>query len=343
MCNDTKFELHALERLTAQLGHPKAQVLWAGYTSARAKVSGDILTAIQGAQPNLSDHGPEHVAHVLENAGCLLSENSDDHGLTGMDLYCLAMTILFHDVGNLFGRKEHHKKLGEIFDWARGTDAAVRREKTLVTIAARAHTGEGSDGTADTLVDVPERDHMYGQLVRLREVAAVLRLADELAEGPRRTSEYRRRKRLIAVSSRIFHDYASATNITIDRGTQRILLTYEIEIPRSTKDKNAATRDRARFKGFLRYVYERAVKLDQERRYGRFYSTALSPFKTTHIAFNFHSAGRVLPTDLQPLILDDKVVPGENTRPIPDINPAYSVARLMLYLQKIIRRERHGR
>jgi hypothetical protein len=243
------------------------------------------------------------------------------------------MCILFHDVGNLFGREDHHKRIGEVYDWARGSDAVLRREKTLVLRAAAAHTGFAADGSRDTLRAVPDLDHLDRERVRLREIAAILRFADELAEGPQRTSEYRRTHNLIASDSQIYHDYASVTHIRPDRGTERVLLTYEIPVATdSARSVRARKQNLARL---LTFIYERVVKLDQERRYAKFYSTALAPFKTTQVVLNFHCHGQVMNLDLPPIQLDDKVVPGDPTRSIPEMNSQYVVSTLAARVIKL--------
>ena len=71
------------------------------------------------------------------------------------------------------------------------------------------------------------------------------------------------------------------------------------------------------------------IKLEQERRYARFYSNVLQPFKATHIAFNFHCEGSLLPIDLPPLQLDDKIVPGEQTKDLSELNPRYMIPQLV--------------
>ena len=75
-----------------------------------------------------------------------------------------------------------------------------------------------------------KRSTWGGQLVRLRELAAVLRFADELAEGPQRTSEFMQEEGLYDSESQQFHDYANITNILIERQNSRIVITYEIDI-----------------------------------------------------------------------------------------------------------------
>lgn len=324
--NTTKFENHLRDRLREEFGDEKAGRMFSAYEVTRGKLIDDIFQQIQGSQPNLSDHGPDHIANVLNNVRHLLSDSHKEHGLSATDLYILAMGVLFHDVGNFFDRKDHHKRVGEIFGWARGTDARVRHEKTLVMKLAGAHTGVASDGTHDTLKEVDEIEHLDGESVHLRSIAAILRFADELAEGPQRTSEFRRRAGLYAVDSKIYQDYASVTNVRIDRPNQRILLTYEIDI-----DENAAARDdySTWLQSFFSFIYKRVVKLEQERRYTRFYSDVLQPFKATRIAFNFHCKGSLLPIYLPPLQLDDKIVPGDQTKDLPELDPRYTIPQLV--------------
>lgn len=322
----TQFEEHIEERLRAELGQAKGESMFAGFVVTRDKLVYNVFDEIAGANRDLTDHSADHVANVLENARSLLSADYSIHKLTAIDLYCLGMAILFHDVGNLFGRDGHHNLIGDIFDWARGTDASVRREKTLILRIARAHTGIAADGSNDTLKEVDEMDQIYGKNVRLREVAAILRFADELAEGPHRTSEYKRLRNLIEEDNRIFNDYASVTNILADRGTERVLATYEIVVDGSPETPMEAREEKlARLLGF---IYERVIKLDQERRYARFYSDALGPFKTTHVMFNFHFNGEIHDLDLAPIQLDDKVVPGDPARAIPHLDKEYAIETL---------------
>lgn len=325
MWNTTRFETHVKERLIAEL-EAKGESMFADYVVTRDKLVDYIFSEIKGVDPNLTGHGPDHVANVLENAGRLLSGGDSNHNLTAIDLYCLAMAILFHDVGILFGRNGHHKKIGDIFDFVRGTGKDVSREKTLILCIVRAHTGSAADGTNDTLKEVTEKDQLCGELVRVREVAAILRFADELAEGPQRTSEYMRDRDLIDANSRIFHDYASVTHVLPDRGTERVLLTYEIQVDSFSGESDRERREQ--LASLLHFIYERIIKLDQERRYTRFYSDELGPFKTTLVVFNFHANSETLDLELAPIRLDDKVVPGDPAKAIPDLDEQYTIEPL---------------
>src|SRR5205823_8617134 len=130
-----------------------------------------------------------------------------------------------------------------------------------------------------------------------------------LAEGPQRTSEFMRSKGLYTQDSRIYHDYASITHVRIDRGNERIVLAYEIEIA-----DDDSWQDKLRH--LLGFVYRRVSKLDQERRYARFYSDLLSSFKSTWVTLNFHCKGQLLELNQPPLRIDDKVVPGDASKPL---------------------------
>ena len=285
----------------------------------------EVYPYIQGSEPNLSDHGARHVSNVQENAIDLLSDDGIIRNLSGIEMYCLGMFILFHDTGIVYGRICHNKNVGKVFDRIRGTNASLLREKTLVLRATGAHSGTAQDGSYDTLKELDEKDHLERQLVRLRELAAVLRFADELAEGPQRTSEFMQAEGLYSPESQQFHDYADITHILIERGTNRIVITYEIKIDIELPDKKR----RSNLSRLLKIVYGRIQKLNQERQYARYYSELLAPFKFTEVKFNFHCGGDILDNDLLPLKLTDIVVPGDQTKDISCIDPAYSINELV--------------
>lgn len=317
----------------------KAKELAGFYQDAKLKLENDVYPHIQGAEPNLTDHGAKHVQNVLENLIALLSDGGDIKSLTGIELYFLGMLALFHDVGNIHGRKNHQQNVDQIFDFVRGTNPSVRREKTLIVRAARAHTGLALNHTTDTLRDLEIDEQLEGKKVRFQQIAAILRFADELAEGPQRTSQLMREQGLFTADSDMFHEYASTTNVLIDRGGQRIVLTYEVPIKQKGDDHERSIE----LSNFLSFVFDRISKLDQERRYARFYAELLEPFRTIEVRFNFHCGHKVLDTDLQPLKLNDKVIPGEQVFNPADIDPSYNLDHLVKDLiAKCLEDDRHA-
>ena len=235
------------------------------------------------------------------------------------------MFTLFHDVGNIHKRADHQRNIGGVFDAARGTAATTRREKTLVLRACAAHTGQGSDGSRDTLKELPEIEQFEGKPVRLRELAALLRFADELAEGPQRTSEYRLDNDDYGPESRVYHEYASVTDILIDRGNQRISLAFEIPVD-ANPDEVSEREDSLQC--LLTHILGRITKLDEERRYAVHYTPLLAPFKATVASFNFHCGGDILDVVLPEIRLDDFTVPGTKKRLLNEELPDYSPHKL---------------
>ena len=104
-----------------------------------------------------------------------------------------------------------------------------------------------------------------------------------------------------------------------------------------TENESDDLRDR-RIAELLEFTYRRIVKLDQERRYARYYCELLQPFRTTLIAFNFQFHGYPIHLDLPPLQMDDKVIPGETARTIPEYEHAYDIDSLMELLRRASRR-----
>lgn len=307
MWNETDFERHMYKRLVVELGKDRAGSMKAQFVVARDKVLHEIRN-IPGVEPQLSDHGPEHIRNVLENVMSLISSDHTIHGLTARELYILGLVVLFHDVGNLFGRDGHHTRIGEMYDWARGNDSASLREKKLILSAARAHTGVALSGSKDTLLEVGEHDQFDQNSIKLREIASILRLADELAEGPQRTTEFFRTNIGYEPTSEKFHEYAASTHVLADRPNERICLTYDLQLERFELPANNARLDD--LIAFLDYVLHRVSKLDDERRYTRFYCPILRAFRKTDVAMNFHSGSRLLEFGLN-FQLDDLVVPGQ--------------------------------
>lgn len=311
-------------KLDQELDDTAARDFYSAYERAKLDLRKEVLKEIGKVEPNLTDHGPDHVENVLENALRLVPSETEQQ-LSAVEMYFLGMIILFHDAGNILGRDGHRSKVAPVFAKVRGGKPSLLHERTLVIRATQAHSGTGRDGTRDTLKDLALVDHLAGKPIRLLELAAILRFADELAEGPQRTSAFMQSEGLYDDNSMPYHEYASRTHILIDRPRERIVASYEIDVPStgtSASRKQALSR-------MLRFVYKRILKMNQERQYARFYSNLLSPFKATEVSFNFHCGIELLQLDLAPLRLTDIVVPGDRGTDVNELDPAYSVDSLV--------------
>lgn len=326
MWNEQKIEKKLFEKLTVECGTDKANELYADYVSARNYLLDHILDRIAGVEPNLTDHSSKHIKNVLENVYRLLGD--DIEKLSAYELYCLCLIVFFHDVGNIEGRDDHNKTVVNVYNEVRKGGSKFNSEKRLILEATKAHCGEAKDGSKDTLKEL-SISSIYGEKIRIQNLAAILRFADELAEGPQRTSDYMCKCEKYSKDSRIFNKYAQITDVFIDRGGERIVLTYDIEI---TQPENE-------LKELLEFIYKRIIKLDEERLYNKYYSEFLLPFKRTEINFAFYKEG--IPVDLNlPIIslCDQCQIPG--TKQVDMANfftnyPSYNVETILSEIQKV--------
>lgn len=309
-----------------RFGKDEGEEKFSLYLRARQKLIEQVVPNIPAAEPSLTDHTGTHLADVLDNADHLIygdqaSEKEKRKRLNAVELYCLCLGILFHDVGNVYERKEHEKRVADVYDWVRAGETAPQQERLLTVKVAGAHSGKTRSGSRDTLADLFP-SHLWKDPVRLPEIGAILRFADEIAEGEQRTSKFMQEMGLYDEESMPYHRYASMTTIMPDRGNGRIALTYSIRFdPDRAKLEGAV----AEVRELLQFAYSRIVKLNQERQYARHYSTLLDCFKSTHVTFNFWAGNQELNLDLPELVLSDKIVPGERQDLVAAVEPAYAI------------------
>lgn len=320
MWPNTPFETRIADSLEKQIGDVAGQALFAHYVHAKNALP-PVWEQIISAEPMLTDHGPRHIQDVLQNVERLI----DGTHFTGVELYSLCMMVLFHDVGNIFGRVGHERRIATVYDRIRSGTNPPNTEKYIVVQGAGAHSGTAKDGSKDTLKELKDH-HLAGHTVRLQELAAVLRLADELAEGPHRTSDYMHRTHGYNQESQVFHNYAKITSIAIDRGNDRIALTYDFDLHTKDGQLDHLT---AALSELLTFVFRRIQKLDQERKYARYYSNILAPFRTTTVQLNFWIDSNLRDLNLLPLTLNEKIIPGDAAKEMREFDPGYDIPSLI--------------
>lgn len=292
------------------------------YFLLKDKLYREFLTWIRANEPMLSDHGPDHIDNVLDNAYQLLGRELDNLSskdetiarYKGIDLYFLCTTILFHDVGNFYQRKYHNENIQFVINntFSDFFYNQFNREKNLIIAAGRAHSGKENE---DTLKNISETEHSAGHEIKLQEIAAIVRLADELAEGPQRTCKYMSSAGKITPESEIYHRYAECTHLKIDAKNGRINIAYDIYLD-VNENQVMPDAEREKLKELLEFIHKRVFKLDQERKYCGYYCDTLKSIKETQVSFSFYNQGILIDFKLNPLILTDLTVPGDNAKSI---------------------------
>lgn len=326
MWEDTKLEAYVKENLEQAIGKSKAENAYSSYVVARDAAM-KVALEIKAKEPNLSDHGPEHIRDVLENAWDLVR----DQDLCILNLYVLCVAIAYHDIGNFFGRDKHNQKIAGIFNDTFPDHEELKRPlRALVTKIAGAHTGKALDGTDNTLQDLNDDAlHLFKKPIKAQNLAAMLRFADEMAEGPQRTSGIRIKQDDYEEKSRPFQIYASCCQPCASHRMRESFFLHYL-IPIEFQGEQIEHRGTGMpLSDLLTLIYKRVIKFDQERKYCRYYSEYLGAFKQTSVLIEFFlNDEEVLPIGLEPLILSDLVVPGDASKAINDIDSNYNVVNI---------------
>ena len=155
----------------------------------------------------LNDHGASHVAMVISRASILLGKNLSK--LTGYEAFILLLAIHFHDVGNVYGREGHEKRIASAISKCKlpdFLDAAVIR--SVIRIAA-AHGGRTMDNSKDTIAELEAEIDLSGVKIRPALLASIVRFADEIADDNTRVSAFASQTDAIPEKNAIYHRYSA--------------------------------------------------------------------------------------------------------------------------------------
>lgn len=344
-----RFVEHALKRRHAEDG----EALWAKYVDLRTEVSTQILPWIQRNEPDLSDHGVDHIQNVIENVTRLLGlplEHGGEEGwqapagFSAHELLLLLFGCITHDLGNILGRERHNQAIAQAATLAGGGWRQLAQgDRLIVERVGRSHSGKSSGGGKDTLAELATQSAFFAKhQVRPVEIAAVLRFADELAEGPQRTS-----KALLTLAadeniapalrlspgSRLYHLYAAISGYNIDHAAGRILIDYDIDRANPDYGPDATAREET-IRDLLGMTFGRALKVNAERQYARHYSEALARFRETSINLRFNDSGHPLHDLDRTVIISDALTAFEGGLTLERLNPRFAINEVMANLKK---------
>ena len=128
----------------------------------------------------LTNHGRAHIEKVEMRAQEIL--RACRIHITPYELYYLLASIWLHDAGMIYGRDGHEKSIARILDDI-GDAAGNALERRVLMGIASAHSGvvDGQPNNMDTIGQLGEQVAVGNLNVREQLLAAILRLADELA------------------------------------------------------------------------------------------------------------------------------------------------------------------
>jgi hypothetical protein len=243
--------------------YPKLVDGWIG------KLNADVLPYITAGSiaadksGHLTMHDREHVERVRQVAADLIAE-SDTIDLSPFELTLLLIAIYLHDLGNVMGRAGHERNINQVLKAANAMPPVDTVEYAVAKRIAGVHGGT-VNGSKDTITTVSEREPVSGRIIRSRLLAAILRLADELADDVARANRVQIAAGTLPRESEVFHVVAAGLHSQMPTGRTR-----EIELSYSFYDADVFMRMLGKGAGEVRLleeIFARSIKTFDEARY----------------------------------------------------------------------------
>ncbi len=211
----------------------------------------------------LNDHGPNHIKTVIKRATQLLANGVIS--LTEREVYFLLSAIHLHDIGNIFGRIGHERRIMKVVADGKEHIGTDRMDRIWITKIAEVHGGTVS-GTRnkDTISQLDLFADYDNEKVRLRLLASILRFADELAEEKYRGSETLLENGKIPKGSEIFHLFSlCVSSIGVEHSTGTIKVQLGVNIKYLEQKFGKGEEDVY----IIDEIYTRMIKMHLERIY----------------------------------------------------------------------------
>ena len=285
------------------------------------------------AIPYLTHHGSGHVKHVIARANDLVQASACK--MSPYEAYLLLMAIQLHDAGMVFGRKDHEKRCWDVFDNLGDAVGDDHPEKATIVQMAAAHTGT-VDGDRDTLRVLEPQVSILGKQVRKRFLAAVLRMADELADDRTRAARFLLKRKRLPAGSQAFHAYSYALHSVIIQGRD-VALSFELPVEWALRKQKRL--DKEVF--LLDEIYDRVLKMHVERLYcGRCLGDSI-PLQTITVKIEIWSKKAATPFDTIDFRLEDKGYPDSPDGGIGDLCPDLRVKDGAALQRQLKKKRRH--
>lgn len=215
----------------------------------------------------LNRHDFVHTNKVMEKALDIV-KCFDKAELSYYEIYFLSCAIVVHDIGNVFGRVEHEKKILDILesDSCKSIVPDIVERRTISRISG-VHGGK-IYGSLDTISALKETATVNGFDIREQLLAAILRFADELADDVTRANYDALESEIIGPASEIYHIYSEKLHTVALKknninNTYEVFLAYQFDSDTAQKQYGKACQK----KYLIDEIYSRTIKMERERRY----------------------------------------------------------------------------
>lgn len=260
----------ALERRAST--EKDAEILWNKYKAVRDYLTTEYYRWVQANCPFFTDHGENHIQSVIQAASALLNKHltpESKNELSSLDLFLILAAILWHDVGNVYGRSGHASRVGKMINEIKRLGFPNIDIQRLVEEISKAHAGEDGLNIPRTEEDCTVLNRPY--TVYPKALAAIVRFADEISENRARISQALLPD--VPDENRIFWEYANCISASRPEPARyRVVVTVAMQDDAAIREFTCPEqfRNRADSRGnisLIKYVVCRLEKMNNERAY----------------------------------------------------------------------------
>lgn len=208
----------------------------------------------------LNRHDVSHTKKVMDRALELIKcFNRIDFSC--YEIYFLLCAIVVHDVGNIYGRAGHEKKLAEILNNQCDNIIPDAIERRVISRIAGVHGGK-IKGSSDTISVLNKTNTVNGFEIKEQLLAAILRFADELADDATRADYDALDNGIIGPASQIYHIYSEKLH-TVALQKNKVTNAYEVYLAYNIENNATTEKDRDANMGYARLLKEMAAYFEQ--------------------------------------------------------------------------------
>lgn len=157
------------------------------YSVVKSRLEKSYLPYVRDVLPFRTDHGIDHINRILEKLSHFLQPhlpvagNTEGRIIDLENLNLLLNAVLWHDVGNLYGRLDHAANIVKIYERV-GSFLYDPPHQDWILKIAQGHSGENN---IERKIE-DESKAIYDSIIYPRFLSALLRISDEIDEDQRR-------------------------------------------------------------------------------------------------------------------------------------------------------------
>ncbi len=207
------------------------------YKTLKLKLQAVQRQVTQGADAtdgtSLTWHDQSHIDMVVQQASCLLAYK--EAKITPFEAFILLVAIQIHDVMNSDGRDEHENRATDIFSILNIggiIDSVIKRAISDIVACHSGSFTRGSSKEKDKISYLlPPVYPLKGEKVKLRFLAAILRLADEFSDNENRALSFLLQLGKIKKLSEIHQKFAQCLHsVTIEKDSGIVEFDFHVQL-----------------------------------------------------------------------------------------------------------------